>query len=184
MNTKLLSKIECVLFDEQSREALEGLPLTDERQLIDTSDVQGALNEVLMRQKSCRVLAAVSSESFRDIILAVDHSLTERRIAVLFGGELYGEEAIAELQREESLLHTAEGGKHFLENQLEYTKLFADEKQLLMLQGGTGGEILYTSDGTVWGCLLDRRRYSIEGFKGRLPGQLNWLFRRDNRFLG
>lgn len=172
MNEKLLSHIECVIADNDCLQDIMGLRLPESKATCDSNDIQEALNTVLTWQKQKRVLVATSSNAFANLLLAMNQTLPKHKIAILCNGVLYDDDAMAEIEREEKMLHTVSGTEYFPVRQLS-DALFVDENGHLLLRGSEEGKNqLYASDGTAWGCSLDPSKYTSERLVGELMNHL------------
>lgn len=166
-NELFFSKIKTVITDKVTDTSV--LPISAPRVETDTGNIQAMLNTVLCEQQSGYVLVAVSSESFRDILLSLNRELPRYKLSVYCDGVFYAKEAIAEMLREERLLHSAGGAEHYPEKQaVENMPIYTDENGLVLIQGSSDGEALYSADGEFWGCVPRGALFTAEALRGRL----------------
>lgn len=170
-NERFFTRIDCVITDGSEPKNI-GYSLTEPGITVDPNNIMACLNTIMNEQSSHNILIITDSECLRDICLTMNKSISKRKLAVVFCGRLYADDAIGEMLREEQLLHTVDGIEFFPEKQLGSTPIFKDENNALLMQSDGDGERLFSVDDSVWGCVLDNERYSADAFKGWIADNL------------
>ncbi|MCR5143379.1 MAG: hypothetical protein K6C68_12815 [Ruminococcus sp.] len=176
MDNKVITDI---LFSEIDRVVLDGNAVTSELPLSMTyanvsssEDLKSALDTVFSEKAMKKhVLVVTDSEDFKDIILSINRTISNGKIAVICKGVFFADEAVVEMIREKNLLHTNDGIEYYPGKQLSPDMLYADENGRLLLREGTVGEPLYANDGSCWGCVLSEG-YTLDNMKGKLTESL------------
>lgn len=168
---RFFTGIDCIITDGSEPNNI-GYSLPEPSITVDPNNIMACLNTIMNEQSSHNILIITESECLCDICLTMNKSITKRKLAVVCCGRLYADDAIAEMIREEQLLHTVDGREFFPEKQLGSTPIFKDENNALLLHSDGNGERLFSADGSVWGCVLDSERYSADAFSGILSDNL------------
>ena len=149
MNNEILDKVGLYLTEKALTAALPEGSSAENTETFDTKDMQALLNRVLTGHSTARMLIATSSEDIARVLLALNATISSYKLTVLCNGVLHDTDALAELEHEEKMLHTADGTEHFPAVQL-HSRLYADEQGALLLEDAQD------ADGR-WGTLLEGR---------------------------
>lgn len=120
------------------------------------------------------------------IVIQLKGTLKDHKIAVYCNGELYAEEAIAEIERMENTLHTESGTEFFPERVLENGMYASENSEILVNcyseseKSGAEFENLYTSTGQIWGFVLPFRTDSLIG---RLTDHVDKMTLTEKRMI-
>ncbi len=159
MNNEILNKVGLYLTEKALTAALPEGSSAENTETFDPKDMQALLNRVLTGHSTARMLIATSSEDIARVLLALNATISSYKLTVLCNGVLHDTDALAELEHEEKMLHTADGTEHFPAVQL-HSRLYADEQGALLLEDAQdvdGCTPLLAKDGGRWGTLLEGR---------------------------
>jgi len=165
---KFYSKITCRLIDAHL--APDESQLTEIDHICDMSDMQSAVCQILEQQKAGNyILVVTDSADICNLVLAFNPTFKDHKLSVLCGDVLHAEDAVAEMERLEKLLHTESNISYYPEKEVE-DGLFLSDNGFLLLHCGwdqaksvKNQEILYSSDGQMWGCVLPYPAASLIG---------------------
>lgn len=173
----IYSKFTCRLIDEH----LVSNPnqLVDTDHVCDMNDTQTTVCQILEQQKAGNyILVVTDSSDICNLVLAFNPTLKDHKVSVLCNDVLYADDAIAEFERLERLLHTESGIEYFPAREIEEGLFETDTGQLLYnctdvhAKPDENIKLLYSSDGELWGYVLP---YAATSFVGKLHNHLESL---------
>ena len=161
---KFYSKINYRLIDESLITDMSQLDEIDH--VCNMADIHTTVSRILDKQKDHYILVITESMDICNLVLAINPTLKDHKLSVLCGDKLYADEAIAEWERLEKMLHTESGAEYFPAKQIgEY--LYTDENGLLLLKlfesQKNKSEILLAYDEQLWGNVLPFKEENIVG---------------------
>lgn len=171
---KIYSKFTYRLIDEHL--APEPSQLTDIDHICDMSDTQTTVCQILEQQKAGNyILVLTDSSDICNLVLAFNPTLKDHKVSVLCNDVLHADDAIAEFDRFEKLLHTESGIEYFPAKEIEDGLFEAETGQLLLNCTDTyakfdeNTQLLYSTDGQLWGYVLP---YTTASMIGKLHNHL------------
>lgn len=173
----IYTRFTCRLIDEHL--VPDPTQLTSIDRVCDMSDMQATVCEILERQRNGNyILVVTDSPDICNLVLAFNPTLKDHKISVLCNEELHADDAIAEFDRLEKLLHTESGIEYFPAKEIEKGLFEAETGQLLFnstdayAKSDENIPLLYSSDGQMWGYVLP---YTAAHFVGKLHNHLESL---------
>lgn len=173
----IYSKFTCRLIDEHLVSDLSKLADTD--YICDMNDTQTTVCRILEQQKAGNyILVVTDSSDICNLVLAFNPTLKDHKVSVLCNDVLYADDAIAEFERLERLLHTESGIEYFPAKEIEEGLFEAETGQLLYnctaayAKPDENTQLLYSSDEQLWGYVLP---YAAASFVGKLHNHLESL---------
>lgn len=157
--------------------------LTSIDHVCDMSDTQATVCQILEQQRNGNyILVVTDSQDICNLVLAFNPTLKDHKISVLCNDDLHADDAIAEFDRLEKLLHTESGIEYFPSEEIEEGLFEAETGQLLFnytdayAKSDENTQLLYTSDGQLWGYVLP---YTAAHLVGKLRNHLESLTLSD-----
>ena len=172
----IYTRFTCRLIDEHL--VPDPTQLTSIDRVCDMSDTQATVCEILEQQRNGNILVVTDSPDICNLVLAFNPTLRDHKISVLCNDELHADDAIAEFDRLEKLLHTEPGIEYFPTKEIEEGLFEADTGQLLLhftdayAKSDENAQLLYSSDGQLWGYVLP---YTAAHLVGKLHNHLEGL---------
>lgn len=173
----IYTRFTCRLIDEHL--VPDPTQLTSIDRVCDMSDTQATVCEILEQQRNGNyILVVTDSPDICNPVLAFNPTLRDHKISVLCNDELHADDAIAEFDRLEKLLHTEPGIEYFPTKEIEEGLFEADTGQLLLhftdayAKSDENAQLLYSSDGQLWGYVLP---YTAAHLVGKLHNHLEGL---------
>lgn len=170
----IYTRFTCRLIDEHL--VPDPTQLTSVDRVCDMSDTQATVCEILEQQRNGNyILVVTDSPDICNLVLAFNPTLRDHKISVLCNDELHADDAIAEFDRLEKLLHTEPGIEYFPAKEIEEGIFEADTGQLLVhctdayAKSDENAQLLYSSDGQLWGYVLP---YTAAHLVGKLHSHL------------
>ena len=164
----IYTKFTCRLIDEHLASDID--QLTENDHICDMSDMQAIVCQILEKQKAGNyILVVTDSPDICNLVLAFNPTLKDHKISVLCNDVLHADDAIAELERLEKLLHTESGIEYYPEREIEDGLFEADNDHLLLkntsinMKSDEKNQFLYSSDGQLWGYVLPYTAASLIG---------------------
>ena len=173
----IYTRFTCRLIDEHL--VPDPTQLTSSDRICDMSDTQATVCEILEQQRNGNyILVVTDSPDICNLVLAFNPTLKDHKISVLCNDELHADDAIAEFDRLEKLLHTESGIEYFPAKEIEDGMFEAETGQLLFnctdayAKSDENTQLLYSSDGQLWGYVLP---YTAAHLVGKLHNHLESL---------
>ena len=173
----IYTRFTCRLIDEHL--VPDPTQLTSIDRVCDMSDTQATVCEILEQQRNGNyILVVTDSPDICNLVLAFNPTLKDHKISVLCNEELHADDAIAEFDRLDKLLHTELGIEYFPAKEIEEGLFEADTGQLLLnctdayAKSDENAQLLYSSDGQLWGYVLT---YTAAHLVGKLYNHLESL---------
>lgn len=173
----IYTRFTCRLIDEHL--VPDPTQLTSSDHICDMSDTQATVCEILEQQRNGNyILVVTDSPDICNLVLAFNPTLKDHKISVLCNDELHADDAIAEFDRLEKLLHTESGIEYFPAKEIEDGMFEAETGQLLFNCTGAyaksdeNTQLLYSFDGQMWGYVLP---YTTAHLVGKLHSHLESL---------
>ena len=131
---------------------------------INETDIQVLLDKIFRVQKKAKILAATDDEALKNIILAINNSLNNNKISVVFKGELFTTALEEELRM--SIVHT-DNGIEFIPMEIKGMNgmYYSEDRILLKRENKNNEKALYTYNGEFWGALADET-YCFDEIEG------------------
>lgn len=173
----IYSKFTYRLIDERLVSNPSQLAETDH--ICDMSDTQTIVCQILEQQKAGDyILVVTDSSDICNLVLAFNPMLRDHKVSVLCNDVLHADDAIAEFDRLERLLHTESGTEYFPAKEIEEGLYEAEAGQLLVnctaanAKSDEHTQLLYSSDGQPWGYVLP---YTTASLIGKIHNHLESL---------
>ena len=173
----IYTRFTCRLIDEHL--VPDPTQLTSSDHICDMSDTQATVCQILEQQRNGNyILVVTDSPDICNLVLAFNPTLKDHKISVLCNDELHADDAIAEFDRLEKLLHTESGIEYFPTKEIEEGMFEAETGQLLLnctytyAKSDENAQLLYSSDGELWGYVLP---YTAAHLVGKLHNHLEGL---------
>lgn len=173
----IYSKFTCRLIDEHL--VSDPTQLKDIDHICDMNDTQTTVCKIFEQQKAGNyILVVTDSSDICNLVLAFNPTLKDHKVSVLCNDVLHADDAIAEFERLERLLHAESGIEYFPAKEIEEGLFETDTGQLLYnctdvhAKPDENTKLLYSSDGQLWGYVLP---YAATSFVGELHSHLENL---------
>lgn len=173
----IYSKFTCRLIDEHL--VSDPSQFKDTDHICDMSDTQAIVCQILEQQRAGNyILVVTDSSDICNLVLAFNPTLRDHKVSVLCNDVLHADDVIAEFDRLERLLHTESGIEYFPVKEIEEGLYEAETGQFLFNCTATNAkfdehtQLLYSSDGQLWGYVLP---YTAASLIGKLHNHLESL---------